>query len=304
MISRRWLLTASVCTLALGTPGSLSAEDDSFKAPDSLRLKNGSIIKGLIIKNTRDAVILQEEFGEKSFPKSEIVRIYDNPDLGIAYTNIDKKGELPAWRVIANDLRTRDAIKSLVEIPATVIDTGEFKNVPYTSFRLNQNGELNIYGDPDDPAGLEIGLYGSRGGNDRFRKVLRSYIAGLLNTREEVAALYSLPLNGGINTAGDLTIEITPKHAPDAYGAWWISIYNKKSLDAVRLNDAEYARLTRPLNEVMDKDGKLVINGWTNKEADLSQRIADQGKSARIILRGFYRDKNGDFRLIPASQAN
>ena len=298
MISRRWLLPASVCALALGTPPPLPAQDDSFKAPDSIRLKNGSLIHGLIIKNTRDDVILQGEFVERSYPKSEIVRIYDEPDIGIEFTDISRKGDLPAWRVIANDLRTRDAIKSLVEIPATAIHNGEFKNVPYSSFRINKNGELNIYGDPDDPAGLEIGLYGSRGGSDKFRKIIRGYIAGFLTTRQEIAALYSLPLSGGIATAGDLTIEITPRNAPDAYGAWWISLSNRKSLAAVRLSDTKYARLTRPVEEVVDKHGHVIANGWTTQEAGLSERLQDQGKSAQVILRGFYRDKNGDFRVI------
>lgn len=273
-------------------------DDDAFKAPDGLLLKNGETVHGLIIKNTRDAVVMQERFGEKSYPKSEIVRIYDEPDIGMEFTDVIRKGDLPAWRVIANDLRTRDAIKSFVEIPATAIDNGEFKNVPYMSFRINQNGELNVYGDPDDPAGIEIGLYGSRSGNDKFRKVIRSYLAGFLTTREEVGALYSIDFNGGIAQAGDMTIEITPKTAPDAYGAWWISLYNKKALAAVRLSDAEYHKLTRPFDEVVDKKGRVIANGWTDEQMGLSQRLDNEGESAKVLLRGFYRDKDGTFRLI------
>lgn len=293
----RFLLALSLGLFALA---SLRADDGSFKAPDSIILKDGRIIRGLIIKNTRDAVLMQEKYGEHSYPKSEIVRIYDGEDLGIEMTDIHRRGELPPWRVLANDLRTHDSIKSLIEIPATLIDNGVFKNVPYKSFRVNNNIEVNIYGDPENPAGLEIGIYGRHVNNKKLRRTLRSYIAGYLTTREEVAALYSIDLRGGERQAGSLTFEITPPNAPDAYGAWWISLYNKKQLDEARLSDEEYALLTRPVHEVMDKRGYLIRgNKWTEAQADLSRRLEAVGNSARVLLRGFYRDKNGNFRLVP-----
>ena len=298
MISQRWLLPASVCALVLGILSPVPAQDDSFKSPDSLVLKNGRTVRGLIINNSRDAVLIQEEFGENSYPKSEIVRIRDEANIGALFTDINRRGDLPAWRVIANDLRTHDEIKSLVEIPATLIDNGEFKNIPYKSFRVNNDVELNIYGDPDDPAGIEMGIYGSKSGNDKMRKVLRAYLTGFLTTRAEVAAMYALNFKGEIRQAGDLVLEITPKNAPDAYGAWWISLYNKKKLAAVRLDDAEYARLVRPMSEVIDQKGRVIANGWSDAQMDLSEKIRAAGQNAMVMMRGFYRDKNGDFRLI------
>ena len=104
----------------------LRAADDSFRPPDSLVLKDGTVVRGLIIKNTRDSVLIQQKFEEVNYPKSRIVRINDNADTNALYTDLNRKGKLPSWRVIANDLRTHDAVKSLVEIPATVIDVGDF----------------------------------------------------------------------------------------------------------------------------------------------------------------------------------
>jgi hypothetical protein len=179
-----------------------------------------------------------------------------------------------------------------------VIDVGDFKNVPYRSFRVNDDIELNIYGDPENPAGVELGIYGHRSSNKRLRKVLRGYLAGFLTTREEIAALYSLGLEKGITQVGNITMEITPKDAPDAYGAWWVSLYNRKALDSVRLSNAEYAKLVRPVNEVIDKKGRVISGGWTRKDAKLSRKMQDLGQSAKVILRGFYRDDNGVFRLI------
>jgi hypothetical protein len=277
---------------------SVHAADDSFRAPDSLVLKNGSVVHGLIIKNTRDSVLLQHKFKEVNYPKKDIVRINDNADTKALFTDLNRKGRLPSWRVIANDLRTHDAIKSLVEIPAIVIDVGDFINVPYKSFRVNNDIELNIYGDPENPAGVELGIYGPRSSNKRLRKILRGYLGGFLTTREEIGALYSLGLEKGIAQAGDLTLEITPKDAPDAYGAWWVSLYNRKELKKCRLSDGEYKKLVRPVHEVIDKRGRVISGGWSEKDARLSKKINQLGDSAKVLLRGFYRDDKGTFHLI------
>jgi hypothetical protein len=293
------LLPALVLALAL--PHSARAADDTFVAPDSLLLKDGRTVHGLIVKNTWNSVVLQEKMDEVTYPKSQIVRIRDAADTDAMFTGVMRKGALPSWRVIANDLRTLDVIKSLVEIPATAITTGEFKNIPYISFRVNQNGEMNIYGDPQSPAAFEIGIHGSASNNKKFRQAIRGFLAGFLATRDEIAALYAIDLNGGIKTAGDLTLEITPRTAPDAEGAWWISLYNKASLARIRLTDAQYAKITRPLSEVVDKRGRVIANGWSAKEAGMSSRLEAAGPNGNVILRGFYRDKDGQFRLVTES---
>ncbi len=288
---------ATLVTLAVLSVAAPAA-DDSFHAPDSLVLKGGRTVRGLIIKNSVDSVLLQEEFGEQSYPKSEIIRIRDEADIGILFTDIHRRGDLPSWRVIANDLRTHDEIRSLVEIPATTIPTGEFHNVPYKSFRANRDLELNIYGDPNDPAGIELGIYGSRKNSAKIQKVLRAYFAGFLTSREEVAALYGLDLRGGKATAGDIVFEVTPPTAEDAFGAWWISLYNRKDMDAARLSDVEYARLTRPADEVIDRRGRVIAAGWTKKDLQELASAKDVDAQDRVLLRGFYRDANGDFRLL------
>jgi hypothetical protein len=294
------VMAATFLYLCLGA--SLRAQDDTFQAPDSVVLKDGTTVQGLIIKNTRFSVLIQQKNKELELPKSRIVRINDNADAGALNTEINKRGQLPSWRSIANDLRTNDAVKSLVEIPATVIDVGDFIDVPYKSFRVNDDVELNIYGDPENPAGVELGIYGRRSADKKLRKTLRGYLAGFLTTREEIAALYSLGLEKGIAQVGKLTLEITPKDAPDAYGAWWVSLYNKSALDEVRLSHAEYSRLVRPVNEVIDKQGRVISGGWSEKEARRSKKINQMGDEAKVLLRGFYRDRDGVFRLITDTQ--
>jgi len=292
----RWLLPALI--LGISATQGLRAKDDSFAAPDSLILKDGRTVHGLIIRNTFNAVVLQEKSGEITYPKKDIVRIRDESNSRAMYTGVTRRGDLPAWRVIANDLRTHDEIKSLVEIPATAVDSGVFKNVPYMSFRANHDIELDIYGDPEDPAGFEMGIFGARAGDDKLRKVIRGFIAGFLSTREEIAALYSLSFKGGLKTAGNVTIEITPKNAPDAYGAWWISLYNVKALNKARVSNTAYLKITRPVKEVLDDHGRVLASVLLSKQLTLTEKVQFVGDTARALLQGFYRDKNGNFRLV------
>ncbi|MEI6279787.1 MAG: hypothetical protein WCQ16_10475 [Verrucomicrobiae bacterium] len=299
MNSRAVAVFASVALLAT----TARAANDSFHAPDSIVLKDGRKIHGLIIKNSVDSILMQEEFGERAYPKSEIVRVLDEPDTGTYFTELISKGTLPSWRVIANDLRTHDQIKSVVQIPATTVTVGNFRNVPYLSFLVNRDVELNIYGDPNHPAGVELGIYGSRKNDVKAQKILRAYFAGFLGSREEVAALYQIGLKKGKATAGSLSFEVTPPTAPDAEGAWWVSLYNLKTLDAVRLPKAKYDALTKPPSEVVDREGRIIAKGWTEKDLKETDRLKALHGEKKILLRGFYRDKNGNFQLLTAKSS-
>lgn len=292
------LIPCALASLAV-LAGLVGAADDSFHAPDTLVLKNGRRVHGLIVRNTAHDVLMQEQFNENSYPKSEIDRIIDVPDVGTEFTKITEKGDLPSWRVILNDLRSHDRIQSLVEIPAVRVEEGVFRNVPYKAFRINDHIELDIYGDPEDPIAIEFGVFGPRQFSTKLRKFLRTYLAGFLNSRAEIAALYGIGLKEGTQRADDLIFEVTPRTAPDAFGAWWISLYNEKDVNASRLSDAEYARLTLPSDQVMDRHGHLKSRQWTRE--DLNKAPRHDGDDDEIIQRGFYRDKKGVFHLLPGT---
>jgi len=271
---------------------------EAYAEPDTLILKDGTSIRGTIVRNAAKEVVVQEEFGETTVPKSEIVRIIDLRNAGMEFTAANRPGDLPPWRIIVNDLRLNDAVRSLEQIPATAIDNGLFKNVPYMSFRVNELMELNIYGDPEDPAAVEFGIYGRRSGDDRLRRTLRSFLAGFLSSRESIAALYALPFSGGSSTGRDWGVSIIPKSAPDSYGGWWINLYNPRRLEAARLGDAEYAALTRPFGEIVGKGGHVRRGTWADEDIHNSVRLRRSVEEPPVFLRGFYRDAQGNFRPV------
>lgn len=280
------------------TPVFLHGQIEGYAEPDSILLKDGSRQRGVIVKNTAEAVFLQQRYGISEFPKSGIVRIFDGVDVGMEFVEAEQKGDLPSWRVMVNDIRNNDAIKSLRQIPATHIDNGYLKNVPYLSFRINDYIEMNIYGNPDDPAAIEFGVYGKLASNDKMRRTLRSFMVGFLSSRKEVGAIYSIPFTGGEKSAGDFRIRITPASAPDAYGAWWICLYNPKTLEDARVGDAEYAKATMAFGQVVGASGKVRSGAWSEEHLKRSLRAHDGGDSASHFTLGFLREPGGWLRIF------
>ncbi len=265
--------------------------------PDRLEMLDGSSLRGLILRNSPHDVLIQTEKSEVLVPKSEIRRIHDAPDDDVFFADITNRGDLPSWRSIVHDLRTHDSIKSFEQIPATRIENGLLRNIPYLSFRVNELDELNVYGNPDNPAAIEFGIYGRGRLTEQKRRVFREFIAGHLDTRAEIAALYSLGRDKREASAGRLSFRLISPDDPDGYGGWWIVVYHSGRIDKARVSDGAYAKVTLPFDQVNRRDGRLRRDAapgnlqWLGqKMQDLTGQIPD--------LRGFYRDKNGVFRLI------
>lgn len=298
----KWFVFVLACTLSTSF-AKLQSPAEGYATPDSILLKNGEIVSGIIVKNTAEAVWIQERYGITKHPKSEITRIRNEADLGMEFTAANTKGDLPSWRVMVNDIRNNDRITSLEQIPATAIDNGLYKNVPYLSFRLNEFLEMNIYGDPDDPAAIEFGAYGRQARNDTLRRTLRAFLAGFLASREEVSAIYSVPFTGGSKCVDTVCFKVIPVNAPDSYGGWWISIYNPSKLVASRMDDADYSKVTRPPEDVIGRGGRLRRDKWSPADLMSAFQVDGQDGSAPVAIQGFKRDKHGEFQLIK-SQAD
>jgi hypothetical protein len=270
---------------------------DKRLLPDTITLKDGTRLRGLIIKNDATQVVLQERMGERAVPKSDIRRIDDQGDENVYFADIINRSKLPPWRMVVQDLRTDDNIRTFEQIPPTTIQSGYLRNIPYISFRINKRVEMNVYGNLEDPVCLEFGIYEHGTTGARFKQIIREYMAGILASREEIAAIYALDDNGGERQVGRLRFRILPPTAPDAYGGWWISVYDPARLDKARISDTAYRKVTMPFDEVNSPSGRL----RTEKEISKS-REATMDDWARMApdTRGFYRNKAGDLRLITA----
>jgi hypothetical protein len=300
---KRQILPALLVATTLG----LHAADSSVNLdPDTIFMTDGTSKKGLIIRNDVNQVVLQQRIGEVVIPKAYISRI-DDESTEVYFAELVKRGQLPPWRMIVMDLRSDDSIRSFRQIPATTINNGYLRNIPYLSFRINERVEMNVYGNPENPVAIEFGIYERKISEiDRFKKITRTYLAGLLNSRREIAALYSLEDKGGQKTVGKLTFKVTPPDAPDSDGGWWISIYEQDRLDAFRVPEAIYRKNTLPFGEVNHGNG-LLRDGNEALFNKFLQSNMSSWSGMIPDLRGFYRNRMGDLKLLftkkhPASQ--
>ena len=150
------------------------------------------------------------------------------------------EGRLANTGLIIDTFATRQWAKDLEQTPSSVIENGIFRSVPYLSYRADRF-ELNIYGDPQHPAGVEIGVYA---GKEATKEEIRTLLAGLLQRPEDRELIRQLSLDDDELERAGLTFKVTPPTADDAYGGWWLSIYDVKALDNARASDEEMRLIT------------------------------------------------------------
>ena len=267
------------------------------ESPDQVRLNDGTELRGLILQNTPNMVVLETAQGEARIPKEYIQRIDDAPNGEAIFADIVNNGGLPSWRSLVHDLRRQDSVRVFEQIPPTAIDKGLLRNIPYLSFRANERAEFNVYGDPENPVALEFGVYGKGRLDSRTRQVFREFIAGHLGDKNQIRALYSLGPNKRDARAGKLAFRLIRPGDPNSYGATWMVVYRPDAIGRARLPDERYAALTRPFDEVNNPGGSLRADKSKKNSNWLQDTMgALTGKEPEV--RGFYRDKNGVFRVL------
>ncbi len=239
-------------------------------AVDEILLKSGKLLTGTIVAQSKDQVFIKIGQGNAFFNKKAITRIYDDITNKRPVTEMLARDQLPPWWIPLSDLYSEDWVNSVTSIPATTIESGIFAGVPYLSFRINKVYELNIYGDPEKPAGIEIGFYG-RGLHGRdARKRCRQFMASYLSDLRQIKALYAMDATGGGETLDGIRIEITPPQALDSQGGWWITLYKPEAVRAAaRKVSADWEADSRRLINVVKSatDGQTAWQKWSLKDA-------------------------------------
>jgi len=136
----------------------------------------------------------------------------------------------------------------LKQIPATMIEDGIWKNVPYISFQCRSGGyELNIFGDLSKPAAVQIGAMTYLKSSDEARSNCVNLICSVLanaDDRKMVQALNWSQKDTEKNAG--MTFETILPGEWGSYGGWWVSVYSADALAAARASDAELLMLAQP----------------------------------------------------------
>ena len=155
----------------------------------------------------------------------------------------------------------------LKPIPATVIDKGILRNVPYSSYK-SSDYEVNVYGDLQNPAGVEIGIYRGLLDNDLAKQHCAEFMLSILPNQKSRDILKTLDRRRDLATSDGLTLKFTPPTDPDAYGGWWISAYFSNRLDTARASDKVLAEITVP------KEAPTPASGWSDSDMMFAKTAA------------------------------
>lgn len=270
-------------------------------AADTLRLRNGGTLEGVVLRETEGTLVVRLKYATVTIDRADV-------------ENIEKKAEPPSpaqprlarWDKAVESAARRPWGVDLRQIPATVIDKGILKNVPYISHRAGDY-ELNLYGDPDAPAGLEIGVQRALLKSADAKKECVELLAALLGDAQDVGTLRSLALAQDRRERAGLVFEVTPETAEDAYGGWWITVYDLKALEEARLTEEELKEASQaeedleddevkpapkkpdPKPAVKSKPVQEVIYVWRRPQVKQQARPVKTGRVRRVWVRGLHR---------------
>jgi hypothetical protein len=213
---------------------------------DTVTMTSGREVECVVLQESAEAVTVRQGYGVLRLPRAYVKSVRKAPTITTIPSRTSPRvtQRIPAFSQVLAAVLTRPWATNLQPIPATVIDQGVLRHVPYQSYRCGEDYEVNIYGDPDNPAGIEIGIYRRLLHDQSARKYCIDVIASALADPVDAAIVRAVRLDEDKVVRGSVTIEITPPTAEDAYGGWWVSVYDESALDRARATEAELADIT------------------------------------------------------------
>jgi len=273
-------ISTIIVTLLFGSP---------LKA-DVVISQYGEMLTGKIIQTNQDGVDIQTRSGKVHWPASMVNEIRKESDEPT--TN-----RIPSWVKIISQLTTNEWASDFKQIPATVIDNGTLQNVPYASFRCNSDGyEINVYGDLENPACVEIGAVGYNVKRSEAKTNCMNFISQILTREADRDLAETLHFDKkDLRKYYGLTFEVSLPDEPDAYGGWWISVYDEKALDDARASGAELAGLTQPKKKPA-VERQVQNYNWNQNDISTYARTPanKQPNDGDVYVHG-YTKKNGHY---------
>jgi len=213
---------------------------------DVVILQKGGVLTGKVLKQDGDGVLIQMESGTHRFPPSWIKEVKKEP---AAAPHVSNNGQrIPDWAQIVTLLANTAWSDGLKQVPATMIETGVWKNVPYVSFRCRSGGyEVNIFGDLNNPAAVQIGAMSYLAQSTEAKSNCVNFICSVLanaNDRKIVRALNWSQKD--TEKYSGMTFETVLPGEWGSYGGWWVSVYNENGLASAHASEAELLGLAQP----------------------------------------------------------
>lgn len=245
-----------LCALLISATLPLSAR------ADKLIFAKGDPLTGTVLRTNDEEVLFMTDFGTMRFALASL------KEIKIDYAEIVESlstNRIPTFTNLLALLSAQPWASGLEQIPATVIDTGMLRYVPYVSFRCADDYEINIYGDLARPAGIEVGVYRKLITDASAKENCLRFITAALGQKDDKQEIAKLNLEKDRHVLNGLIFEITPPTDPDAYQGWWVSVYEEDKINKARASEEEMKRISVSKAELARQ--AQVIGEWTKEEA-------------------------------------
>lgn len=212
---------------------------------DVVILQSGAVLTGKVLQQDGEGVLLRMEYGTYRYPLALIRDVKKEPTTTSSAASSGQS--IPDWAQLVTLLANNHWAPGLRQVPATMIEGGNFKNVPYVSFR-SASGlyEMNIYGDLDHPAAVQIGAMNYLHQTTGEKSNCVAFICSVLGNAADAKIVRALNLDQkDVQKNGGLTFETILPGEWGSYGGWWISVYNANALAGAQASPAELLALTQ-----------------------------------------------------------
>jgi hypothetical protein len=239
---------------------------------DIIKLTNGGTLEGVVVKESADGYVIRLKYATVTLDKSEVASVEKKAVPGNAAPS-----RLARWDRCVEVVGPKTWDGPIRQVPALVVEEGPLANVPYMSWRSG-NYEFNLYGDPESPAALEIGVYDKLLKDEAAKKRCVETLAELLGEAKDREVVKALPMAGGKQQREGFTFEITPETAPDAYGGWWVTVWEDAAIEKARATQEEMDRITSTRKE-LEELARIAKEEDAKRKADLKKAEAEARKA-------------------------
>jgi hypothetical protein len=213
---------------------------------DVIVLQSGAVITGYILQQDANGVLIQMTYGTFRYSLNSIS---DVKKEAASAPHVSSNGQIiPDWAQIVSILATNDWADGLKQVPATMIESGVWKNVPYVSFRCGDGGyEVNIFGDLNHPAAVQIGAMNYLHQTFAEKTNCINFICSVLASSADRKVIRALNFDQkDTEQNGGMTIQTILPGEWGSYGGWWVSVQNDTALASAQASEAELLALTQP----------------------------------------------------------
>jgi hypothetical protein len=205
---------------------------------DTIQFLSGGQMQGVVLKDYDGSLVVHLKHGLVTLSKADVSSISKDEETVL----VGGRRFLP-WMAALHSLLKLPWGSDLRPDPAVIIDSGTFKHIPYVCDRAGSR-EFSIYGDPEEPAGLEIGLSKELVQNGDARKEAIQALKSLLIDKPDQEFLSTLDVSKPSKTdRAGLTFQVELDKNAKGDETWWITVFSPSALDRMRLSEEEAKKL-------------------------------------------------------------